>query len=442
MSALHHVLVGTGIASLSAAESIRRADPRARITLVGPESGPFYSRPGLAYLLTDEVPESGLLIRSPKAIAALGVERIWSRATRLIPDVQLVELEDGRPLRYDRLLIATGAESIGADFPGARLTGVVQVDDLADARAFVALAARARRAVVVGGGSTALELVDGLHARGVETHYLMRGDRYWSKVLDPVESAIVEARLTSDGVTVHRMTHITEALGDSGVLRGVQTNRGVHLPCDMLAVAVGVRPRIALAESGGLTTARGILTNEFLETSAPQVWAAGDAAQVFDPVTGVAQLDTLWASALQQGRVAGINMSGVRVAMRKRTPINVTRIGGITVTIVGTVGQGEDPDLLTLTRGQSERWLTDRDAWSVGGSRRGDRLRVVVSGRAIVGAVVMGDQRLSQQLAHLIGEEVDISALRPALEAEPDDAMDILLAFCEHHVHDHAATHG
>jgi NADPH-dependent 2,4-dienoyl-CoA reductase/sulfur reductase-like enzyme len=238
------------------------------------------------------------------------------------------------------------------------------------------------------------------------------------------------------------MTHITEALGDSGVLRGVQTNRGVHLPCDMLAVAVGVRPRLALAESGGLTTARGILTNEFLETSAPQVWAAGDAAQVFDPVTGVAQLDTLWASALQQGRVAGINMSGVRVAMRKRTPINVTRVGGITVTIVGTVGQGEDPDLLTLTRGQSERWLTDRDAWSVGGSRRGDRLRVVVSGRAIVGAVVMGDQRLSQQLAHLIGEEVDISALRPALEAEPDDAMDILLAFCEHHVHDHAATHG
>jgi NADPH-dependent 2,4-dienoyl-CoA reductase/sulfur reductase-like enzyme len=215
----------------------------------------------------------------------------------------------------------------------------------------------------------------------------------------------------------------------------------VHIPCDILAVAIGIRPRLELAVNAGLQTDRGILTTEYLETSAPDIYAAGDVAQVYDPVLQRAQLDTLWTSAEQHGRIAGMNMSGTRVALRKRVPINVTKVGGITVTIVGAVGGTEDPDLLTLTRGQSERWMTDPDAWSIGGARHGDRLRVIVSGRAIVGAVLMGDQRLSKTLAHLIGEEVDISPLRPALDASPEDAMDILLDFCNAHVNDHAARH-
>ncbi|MBP6443460.1 MAG: FAD-dependent oxidoreductase [Gemmatimonadales bacterium] len=441
MTALHHVLVGSGIAALSAAEAIRSADPRARITMVSLEDAPFYSRPGLAYLLTNELPEAALEIRSAAELAALRLERVTGMASRIDTGERRLVLQDGRRIGYDRLLIATGASSMPPDFPGAALDGVVQVDGLSEARDFVARSRRASTAIVVGGGSTALELVDGLHARGVTTHYLLRGDRYWSKVFDPVESAIVEARLLADGVQLHRVTGVREAIGTNGVLVGVTTTAGRHLACDLLAVAVGVRPRLELARASGVAIDRGILTNEYLETSVTGVFAAGDAAQVYDPVTHGALLDTLWASALQQGRIAGLNMAGVRVAHRKHPPINVTRVAGITATIIGAVGTADDPDLLTLTRGQSERWATDPDAWSVAAARRGDRLRVVVSGRAIVGAVVMGDQRVSQPLAHLIGEEVDISALRPALEAAPEDAMDLLLAFCDAHVGDHAAEH-
>ncbi len=439
---MHHVIVGTGIAALSAAEAIRRADVRTRITMIGPEQTPFYSRPGLAYLLTDEIPGSQLVLRSAAAVAELDVRRVDGLVTRLVPEGRFVQLDAGARIEYDRLLLATGAVSLPANFPGASLDGVVRLDDLGEANDLVARTRNARTAVVVGGGSTALELVDGLHARGLATHYLMRGERYWSKVFDAVESAIVEASLIAQGIVLHRRTAILEAIGHHGVLTGVRTSTGQHIPCDILGVAVGVAPRIDVAVSAGLATERGILTNEYLETSSPDIFAAGDVAQVHDPVTQRALLDTLWASALQQGRTAGLNMAGVRVALRKRTPMNVTRVAGITTTIVGTVGAADDPDLLTLTRGQSERWTTADGAWSVGGSRLGSRLRVVVSGHAIVGAVVMGDQRMSQPLAHLIGEEVDVSALRPALEASPDDAMDLLLAFCDTHVTDYAARHG
>ncbi|MFN8668151.1 MAG: FAD-dependent oxidoreductase [Gemmatimonadaceae bacterium] len=442
---MHHVLVGSGIASLSAAESIRRADPSARITVVSTESDPFYSRPGLAYVLTKDVAESQLAIRSDAELTALRLERMQGRARRIFPQEKSLQLEDGRQLPYDRLLIATGAASIRADFPGASLDGVVHLDDLAEARQMTRRMATARAGVVVGGGSTALELVDGFHAHALDTHYLMRGERYWAKVFDPVESAIVEARLMMNGVTLHRFASVTEAVGEQGRLTGVRTSSGAFIPCDLLAVAIGIRPRLELATASGIEVGRGIITNEFLETSLPDVYAAGDVAQVYDPVLRTAELDTLWASALQQGRVAGMNMSGTRVALRKRVPLNVTKVGGVTVTIVGAVGGAPDPDLLTLTRGQSERWVTDPNAWSVGGARLGDRLRVMISGHVIVGAVVMGDQHLSRTLAHLIGEEVDISPLRPALDASPDQdpekAMDLLLDFCHAHVNDHAARH-
>ena len=441
----HHVIIGSGIAALSAAEAIREVDDAAHITLISDEDAPFYSRPALAYRLTGELAPDRLRIRSDAETARLRLDRLVARVAGLLPEAHKIQLADGRTLAYDTLLLATGAASIAPDFAGGTLDGVLRLDGLADTEAMIARAATAKTAVVVGGGSTALELVDGLHARGVATHYLLRGERYWSKIFDRVESAIVESRLTAAGVTLHRNTSIREALGTNGLLVGVRTNDGRTLAADLLAVAIGVRPRTELARQAGLLVERGIRTNERLETSHADIFAAGDCAQVYDPVTRTAQLDTLWSSALAQGRTAGYNMAGMHLVLRQRPALNVTRVAGVTTTIIGAVGGASDPDLLTLTRGQSERWQLDPDAWSVGGSRREDRLRVVVSGRSIVGAVVMGDQRVSVPLAHLIGEQVDISELRPLLEAAPEEALDRLLAFCEAHVHDphgHRAASG
>ncbi|HEU4561911.1 MAG TPA: FAD-dependent oxidoreductase [Longimicrobium sp.] len=437
-----YVVVGTGIAGLSACEAIRERDPAARITLVGEEPHPFYSRPGLAYLLTGSVPERRLHVRTPAEVEALGVDRVHARTASLDPAGHTLALEDGRTLPYDRLLLATGALSIPPAFPGAELQGVMQLDGLDQARRMLELARKRTRAVVVGGGSTALEIVEGLHARGVHVHYFLRGDRYWSKVLDAVESAIVEGRLESEGVRIHRRTEVAAAVGRGGKLEAVETESGERVPCEVLAVAVGIRPRLELARGAGIEVDRGVMVNELLETSAANIFAAGDVAQVLDPATGRAELDALWNSALAMGRAAGANMAGAGVPYRKAVPMNVTRLAGLVTTVIGAVGGGKDPDLVTMTRGQSESWTTHGSPVAVQDRHGTDRVRVMLDERTVVGALVMGSQRLSHPLARLVSERADISPIRgELLAAHPDQALLRLIEFHDQRYGGRAAAH-
>lgn len=435
-----YVLVGSGIAALSAAESLRETDPRARITLVSSESHPFYSRPGLAYFLTGEVPERRLAVRGRAEIADLRIERIDGTAARVDTAEHRLVLDDGRSLAYDRLLLAPGAASVAPQFEGAELEGVVRLDGLDDARRIRRLARDDRRAVVIGGGITALELVEGFVAGGARTHYLLRSDRYWPRVLDSPEARIVEARLEREGVRLHHRTEIARAHGRRGKLTEIETTSGERIRCDVLAVAVGVRPRTDVALASGIHVARGIVTDEYLRTSAPDVFAAGDAAEVHDSADGTALLDTLWATAAAHGRAAGATMAGSPTAYRPAPALNVTRLAGIVTTIIGAVEGGgeEDADLVTITRGQSERWRATPDGWAVRGDTGENRVRVVIGQKQIVGAVVMGDQALSRPLTRMVREGIDATPLCRALREHPRALVPLVEEFARSLEHPHA----
>lgn len=411
----HYVIVGSGIAGLSAAEAIRQADATATITMIGEEAHDFYSRPGLAYLLRGDIPEKQLFIRNRDDLRAVRMDRIHARVEQVHPAHHTVVLSNRQQVRYDRLLLAMGATAVPASFPGADLAGVVKLDSLDDTRQILKLTGRGRSAVVVGGGITALELVEGLHARRMHVHYFMRSARYWSDVLDESESHIVLERLKQDGVIVHSNTQVKQAVGSRGKLTGVETEAGVTVPCQMLAVAIGVRPRIELAKQAGLKVDRGVLVNTYLQTSVPNIFAAGDVAQVHDPISGKATIDVLWSTALVQGRIAGANMAGTGIAYVKGIPFNVTQLAGLKVTIVGAVGKGKDADLVAIARGDAEAWRLLPKAWVVADQSDTNRLRLMVDERRIVGALVMGDQGWSRPLQRLISAQVDITPVRAAL---------------------------
>jgi NAD(P)H-nitrite reductase large subunit len=426
-----YVIVGSGIAGLAAAEVLRKRDPRASISMISEETHNFYSRPGLAYLLRGDIPEKLLFIRNRDDLSALNVKRINALVKEMVCDKQELVVSNGQRVHYDRLLLAPGALATRPPFIKEDLAGLVKLDSLDDTRHILKLARHGQTAVVVGGGITALELAEGLAARRMRVHYFLRGELYWSDVLDETESRIVMDRLRHEGVTIHTNTQVKQLHSARGRLTAVETEAGETIPCTMLAYAIGVRPRVDLAKSAGLKVDKGIVVNEYLETGKPGVYAAGDAAQV-----GSTPLDVLWPTALDQGRIAGANMAGARVAYVKGVACNVTMLTGLKVTIIGNVGSKKkeggakkDEDLVAIVRGDSESWRLAPKAWVLSDTEDINRVRLFIGERQIVGALVMGDQTWSHPLQKLITAKADITPIRPQLMSDAPTALTHLANF-------------
>lgn len=412
---MRYVIVGSGVAGLAACEAIRSVDKMGELVFLGDDPHGYYSRPGLAYYLTGEMDEKGLFPRSKNSWLSLNLQFIKGRVTRILPDEHQIEVDSTSRLGYDRLLIAVGAEANRLTVPGAELEGVVKLDHMEDARRILKLARRGRAAVVVGGGITALELVEGLLSRGVKVHYLLRGDRYWGNVLDEQESKIIEQRLREEGVKIHYHSELVEVLGKHGKVKGVRLLDERTLRCEILAYAIGIRPRVDLARKVGLAIDRGVLANEYLQTSTPDVYVAGDVAQVYDSMSKRSIIDSLWGPAREQGHIAGLNMAGKKTAYIKKIPFNVTRLAGLTTTIIGTVGRGKDDDLVGIARGDSETWRSLPDAIVAQTGFEVNRLRLLVGENTLLGAVIIGDQKLSFPLEKIISNQADISSIREKL---------------------------
>lgn len=422
-----YVIIGSGPAGVAAAEAIRSLDAQGEVVLASDDPHGYYSRPGLAYYLTGEIPEELLFPFQETDFEKLRLHRMKVRVVNLDPRAHHIELHSGERVRYDRLLIAIGATAVRPSFPGSELQGVLKLDNLEDARRILNAARKARAAVVIGGGITALELVEGLVSRRVKTHYLLRGDRYWSNVLDYIESRIVEQRLQEEGVKLHFHTEIAQILGKGNRVIGVQTKDGQRIACDLVAVAIGIKPRIELAERAGIQVDRGVLVNEFMQTSAEDVFAAGDIAQVYDPILGRSILDSLWGPAREQGKTAGLNMAGGQAAYIKPIAFNVTRLANLTTTLIGAIGGGRDEDLPGIARGDSETWRQMPDAIAAQADFDVNRIRVLVGDKTLLGAIVMGDQTLSPALQHLILHQTDIRSIRQQL-LQPNTPLGDLLS--------------
>jgi len=228
---------------------------------------------------------------------------------------------------------------------------------------------------------------------------------------------------------LHFHSEITEVTGKKGQVNGVRLADGKLLKCDMVAYAIGIRPRTELAKQAGVEVDRGILVNEYMRTNDPDIYAAGDVAQVYDPSTGRAVLDSLWGPARQQGYAAGLNMAGQKTAYVKSAPFNVTRLAGLTTTIIGTVGSGRDDDLVGIARGDSETWRHLPDSMVAQAGFDVNHVRLLIGENTLLGAIVMGDQKLSFPLEKIVTENMDISPIREKLLAPNAKVSDVIAEF-------------
>ena len=307
------VIVGGGGAGFAAAEMLRRRGFIGDIAMLSNDSAAPVDRPNLSKdYLAGSAPEDWVPLRGSDWYADNNVTlELGSEVTALDPKAKTVTLGSGASLPYDKLLLATGAEPVKLPVPGADLPHVHVLRSLDDSRAIVAAAKTAKRAVVIGASFIGLEVAASLRARELEVHVVAPEKRPLEKVFGPELGDFVRSLHEQHGVVFHLEDGVT------GIdAKKVTLKSGATLDADLVVTGVGVRPRLALAEKAGLAVDKGVSVDEYLMTSAPDIYAAGDIARWPDAYTGQRIRVEHWVVAERQGQTAALNMLGERTPFR------------------------------------------------------------------------------------------------------------------------------
>jgi NADPH-dependent 2,4-dienoyl-CoA reductase/sulfur reductase-like enzyme/nitrite reductase/ring-hydroxylating ferredoxin subunit len=307
------VIVGGGAAGFAAAEMLRRLEYQGDIVMLSNDDAAPVDRPNLSKdYLAGSAPEDWMPLRPDQFYVENGIElRLNTRVESLDIRSREVVLSEGTRVPYDRLLLATGAEPARLAIPGADLPHVYTLRSLSDCRAIIKAAEAARRAVVIGASFIGLEVAASLRARNLEVHVVAPEKRPMERILGPQLGDFIRSLHEEHGVAFH--LEDTPAAIEAKLVR---LKSGRTLEADLVVVGIGVRPRLELAEKAGLKMDRGIAVNEYLETSAPEVFAAGDIARWPDPYSGENIRVEHWVVAERQGQNAAINMLGQRERYR------------------------------------------------------------------------------------------------------------------------------
>jgi len=383
---MHYAILGNGVCGMEAALLLRRREPGARITIVSDEHDHFYSRPALMYVfagqtsLRDTEPyDRGLYER-------LRFERVRRRVTALDAAGRRLVLDGGDSVAYDRLLLAVGSKGRPAPWPGSPGPGLHYFVTLGDLTALDREARKGMRAVVVGGGLIGVEVAEILLNRGLSVSFVIRENWYFPLALDSREASLVAEHMRHHGCDVRLGTAVAEVLRESDTeIRGVRLEGGEELPCGIVVSAIGVVPNTGFLEGSGITLSKGgaVEVDDALRTNLPDVWAAGDCANV-TWADGSRRPEQLWYTARDQGRVAAASMLGDEVAYRRGTWYNSAKFFDVEYTTAGWVPALLNWDNTPLDPGP------DVSDWFQRVPGRCASQRIVTKGGRVVGFNMLG----------------------------------------------------
>ncbi|MFH0953677.1 MAG: FAD-dependent oxidoreductase [Verrucomicrobiota bacterium] len=380
------VIVGGGIAGVSAAESARKTSPKAAITLISQEGGVPYYRINLTRLLAGEVDEASLQIHPSGWYSEHGVELVDAEAIALWPADRAVELRGGQRIPFDRLILACGAHPFTPPFMAETIEGLMTLRTLADARTLIGLVKPGIRVLCIGGGILGLETAAGLARRGAGVTVLESHSYLMPRQLSRRAGDILGTHLEGLGVRLLKHASTKEILG-SGHVGGVLLESGSRVEADLIVVTTGVRSNTHLARSIGLEVNQGIVVDNHLATSNPAILAAGDAAEHKGLLYGS------WYAAQYQGSIAGMNAAGVSSEFGGIPRSHTLKVLGIDMT---SVGQFEPID-------GSYRIVEDESGTNY--------RRFVFRDSRIVGGILLGDTRSASALTKAIEKKADFPDL-------------------------------
>jgi NAD(P)H-nitrite reductase large subunit len=332
---MHHLIIGAGPAGVRAAEMLRRLDANAEITLIDGEGEAPYSRMAIPYVLEGKIEEQGTWLHRPLSwYSENSIALARGRAAALDAASKQVKLQDGTTLGYDRLLVCTGARAMKPPVPGLTGPRVQHCWTLDDARAIMNLARPGARVVLMGAGFIGCIILEALVKRGVRLTVVEIEDRMVPRMLDEVAGSMLKRWSESKGVDVRTSTAIEEVTDTPEQLK-VRLSDGEVLDADLLVVAAGVTPNIEFMEETGVERRAGVIVNARMETSLPDVWAAGDCAEGCDFSTGDLNTLAIQPVAVEQAAIAAKNMAGMEAEYHCALPMNVLDTLGLITTSFG-----------------------------------------------------------------------------------------------------------
>jgi NAD(P)H-nitrite reductase large subunit len=325
---MRHVILGNGPAGVVAAETLRAAAPDDDIVLVGCEDSPPYSRMAIPYLLMNRIGEPGTYLRKgDDHFEKLRIRLVQGKAVLLDDAQREVSLDTGGVLPYDRLLIATGARPILPDIPGIDLPDVHTCWTLADARSIVSKTGPGDRVLQVGAGFIGCIIMQSLVERGVKLTVVEMGDRMVPRMMTPAAGNMIRHWVESKGVRVVTSARVERIAAGKAMQAHLST--GEDLDCDVVIASAGVRPNINFLAGTRVRTNAGILVNEKLQTSVPEIYAAGDVAEAAEFDTGNSVCNAIQPDAADQGRTAALNMAGKPAQSQGSLAMNVLDTMGL-----------------------------------------------------------------------------------------------------------------
>ena len=392
---MQYLIVGNSAAGLNAAEAIRARDAEGSVTIVSEENYPAYSRCLIPYFMEGKVSEEDMLYRPKDYYEANRFKALLGRKVVSVePAAKSVTLDNSEKLPYDKLLVATGGSPKLPDTPGMDKDGVFGFRTTVDLQGILRKAKTADSAIVMGGGCVGLMAACGLHSLELKVTVVIRSSHLLSQVADPEAGEIFRRRFESNGVSVISEADVVEVQGAEKLER-VKLDNGRELPCQIVVVGKGVSPNIELVKNTDIRTHWGIVVDDTLKTSAPDIYAAGDVAETVDVVTGEQTVNAIWPAAAEQGRIAGANMAGDHQQYFGSMRMNSAEFFGLPLISTGLVKpKTGDYEILT-------RCMEHKDIFR----------KVVLRDNVVVGVVLVGEIQNAGVYAVLMRKKIDVSSV-------------------------------
>lgn len=405
-----YVIIGAGPAGVVAAETLAKTDPGTEIVLLGGEADPPYSRMAIPYVLTGIIDHGGTHLRKAAGhYETLGITYRQGIAEGIDPKAKKVKLQGGGEQPYDKLLIATGASPIKPPVPGLDLPGVHHCWTLDDCREIEKLADKGAHVVLMGAGFIGCIILEALAERGVKLTVVEALDRMVPRMMNETAGNMIKNWCQVKDITVLTSTKVTEVAEQGGRLAVVLDN-GETAPADLVVVAAGVKSNIDFIDGTGMKAEQGILVDEFLRTSAADIYAAGDCAQGPD-FGGGFNVHAIQPTATEHGRIAALNMAG------KPTPYQ----GSLQMNVLDTVG------LISTSFGDWEGGAGTEFA-EVLDPDRFKYLRLNFKDDVLVGALSLGRTDHMGVLRGLIQNRTPLGAWKGKLMDDPNRIMEAYVA--------------